>query len=374
MSHNIATTADGRNAIAFLGDRKDIWHKLGQQMQPGMSIEEWAVASGLDWSALMVPAYADLRGTQLETTLANKMEVRDRGLLLVDGQKHIIRGDTGFCLGYATDSYKPVQPIETLNFFDDYISVDPRFRLDVAGNLRGGRQIWATAVFDDGSDYTVGGDAHRARLLMTTSFDQTAATVNMGTVVRVVCNNTLSAALAGKGGIVKTRHNTKFNAEAVGKELAEIIKGFANFKAMGDAMAETHFSKEQVSKFFKTMLDIPFDLPASEVGTRKMNQFEMLNGAYKATVVEGTEPETVWTALNAATRYVDHDRGTRDTGYGETEARLYATQFGTGAKMKAEAVQVLYDMTDGDLLRAVIAKTEADKDIKAMLRQPLRTR
>jgi phage/plasmid-like protein (TIGR03299 family) len=371
MSHNIATTADGRNAIAFLGDRKDIWHKLGQQMQEGMSIEDWARASGLDWTALLVPAYADLRGTQLETTLANKLA---DGLLLVDGQKHIVRGDTGFCLGYATDSYKPVQPIETLEFFDDYISVDSRFKLDVAGNLRGGKQIWATAVFDDGTDYTVGGDAHRARLLMTTSFDQTAATVNMATVVRVVCRNTLSAALAGKGGIVKTRHNTNFNAEAVGKELAEIIKGFANFKAMGDAMSQTHFSKDQVSKFFKTLLDIPFDTPASEVGTRKVNQFEMLNAAYKATVVEGTETGTVWTALNAATRYVDHDRGTRDTGYGEQEARLYATQFGTGAKMKAEAVQVLYAMTDGELLKAVSEKTQDSKYINDLLKQPLRPR
>ena len=48
MAHNIDMT-HGRANIAFLGDRKDIWHRLGQQMQPNMSIEAWSWLGELGW-------------------------------------------------------------------------------------------------------------------------------------------------------------------------------------------------------------------------------------------------------------------------------------------------------------------------------------
>ena len=41
---------------------------------------------------------------------------------------------------------------------------------------------------------------------MTTSFDTTAATINKMTTTRVVCNNTLSTALADGRSEVRTTH------------------------------------------------------------------------------------------------------------------------------------------------------------------------
>lgn len=38
MAHNIDMT-NGRANIAFLGDHADIWHRLGQEMAPGMSTQ-----------------------------------------------------------------------------------------------------------------------------------------------------------------------------------------------------------------------------------------------------------------------------------------------------------------------------------------------
>src|SRR5262249_54016343 len=159
---------------------------------------------------------------------------------------------------------------------------DPRFSLDVAGSLNRGEIIWATARYD--GDTTVAGDKHVARLLMTTSFDSTMATINRATMTRVVCNNTLNCALADKQkSFVRTRHNTKFNAQRVGSELARIAQGFEAYKVMGNAMAQVHLDKEQVSKLFKVVLDIPFDAKKEDVGARKMNQFADLNRAYSQT-------------------------------------------------------------------------------------------
>jgi phage/plasmid-like protein (TIGR03299 family) len=377
MAHNIDMT-NGRANIAFLGSRDDVWHKLGQEMKEGMSVEDWAKAAGLDWHAVKAAAYVHLpEGIAGGTAFDVKTGITESGymrLAMVDGVRHIVRSDNGHVLGTATDRYQPHQPAELLDWFKQYISVDERFQIDVAGSLKQGEIIWATATFNGGMD--VAGDKHVARLLMTTTFDATGATINKGTVTRVVCNNTLDAALGSdKRAVVKTRHNTRFDAVRVGKELACIAQGFDQYKAMGDAMAKQHVSREQVSKFFKTVLEIPFDAEKKDISTRKLNQFQELGQAYAATVREGTEPETMWAALNAVTRYVDHDRSTR--GGGSTgspgEGRFLSAQFGSGAAMKEKAVATLFEMSDGELLKAVWAKTADDADLSAILKQPLRS-
>jgi phage/plasmid-like protein (TIGR03299 family) len=346
MSHNI-DISNGRSNIAFLGSRDDIWHRLGTEMQPGMSMDDWRVKSGLNWTAENVPAFAET----------------GQGPVKAEGWRFIVRSDTSHVLGCVSDRYKVVQPKDVLDWFEQYISVDDRFRLDVAGSLKHGEIIWATAKFCEGID--VAGDWHVARLLMTTSFDTTMPTINRATMVRVVCNNTLDCALADKAkSLVKTRHNTKFDAGRVGKELARVADGFAAYKAMGDAMARVHLEKEHVSKLFKAVLDIPFDAKSEDVSQRKLNQFDDLRRAYRQTVNEGTEPGTAWAALNAVTRYVDHDRGTRG-GASETEARFVSAQFGSGAMLKEKAVAYL---TDEDLLKQVSVATAAAMDDASLLK------
>ncbi len=348
MAHNITNDRD----VAFIGDRRNIWHRLGTEMTAGASIQDWARAAGLDWEAYSAPAAMEINGQHVK----------------VDGYQHLYRSDNLAELGYVTNVYKPVQPFQVLEWFGDYISADDRFKLDVAGSLRGGKVIWATATFN--GDMTVAGDRHTARLLMSTSFDSTYATDNRATMTRVVCNNTLDGALAtgGKAG-VRTRHSSKWNAAKVGKDLGNIIQQFANYKAMGDAMVKHSVKQDEVQAYFKKLLAIDED---KEVATRKANQLNDLNHAYDQTVREGTEPNTAWTALNAVTRYVDHDRGTRDTGYGEVESRFFSAQFSSGAAMKAKAVGLLYEMSDGELLAAVSAETERNKGINEILKRPFK--
>jgi phage/plasmid-like protein (TIGR03299 family) len=331
MAHNIDFT-NGRANIAFLGSRKDVWHQLGHEMQDGMSIADWTKAAGLDWSAIKVPAIASLDGAQFDHIPAAERFRR------VDGQNFIVRSDNGHPLGYVSDVYQPVQPIDVLNWFEQYISVDDRFQLDVAGSLKRGEIIWATASFKD--DLSIVGERHKARLLMTTTFDGSGATINKGTMIRVVCNNTLDASLAEKGAIVRTRHNTRFDPERVGKELAAIASGFGAYKAMAEAMVAVDLSRDDVSAFFKKMLDIPFDAKEKDVSGRKLSSFQALSNAYGETVREGTKPNCAWAALNAITRYVDHDKTTRG-GENKQEARVLSANFGSGAAMKAKAIGLL---------------------------------
>lgn len=331
MSANIDMT-NGRANFAFTGNRNDIWHRLGTEMQEGMSIDDWAKAAGLDWDVLRTPAFHQLP---------------DGTFQRIDGWSYTTRNDTLAPLGYVSDStYKHVVPAELLDFINRYVSVDERFKINTAGSLDGGRKFWVNAIFN--GPIEVGGSEHKAYLLASTSLDGTQATVGRGTMVRVVCENTLHAAVggrfAGKGegppSEIRLFHSAKFDPAVVSKQLSAIVRGFDQFKAMGDAMALVEFSATETSLLFKKLLDIDPNAKAEDVSTRKMNQFLAMSEAYTATKREGTEGGTVWTALNAVTRYVDHDRSSRN-GDSQESARFDSALFGSGAALKAQAVGLL---------------------------------
>jgi phage/plasmid-like protein (TIGR03299 family) len=323
MAHNLDFST-GKAGIAFAGSRADIWHRHGQEMPKNASIEEWAKAAGLNWHARSVEGFA---------------EVAPGDYRIMPGQRFIIRSDTNGFLGAATEQYHPHQPADVLDWFSRYIAVDERFSLDVAGALDGGKRIWATATFN--GDLEVAGDRHGARLLMSTSFDGTQATINQGTMTRVVCNNTLTTALADQKASVRTSHRSKFDAARVGAELASIAQGFAQYKKIGDALAQVELTKEEVSAFFKSCLDIKAEDKQEDLSTRKLNQFTSLVDALKTTKRErNTDRLDAWAALNAITRYVDHDRSSRG-GENADVARFSSSQFGSGAVLKAKAWDLL---------------------------------
>ncbi len=333
MAHEL-DLSNGRANVAFRGSRNDVWHRLGQEMTEGQSVEDWAKAAGLGWTALKVPAMADCRMQQ---------DVKSDGIVRARDRSFMVRSDTFALLGdnCVSDVYQPVQPAEVLDWFDRYIRVDERFQLDVAGSLKGGSIIWATATYKAGLE--VAGDAHTARVLMSTTFDGSGSTINQATMTRVVCQNTLRLAHGAGKAIIRTRHNTRFDAARVGKELAQLASGFAEFKTMGDAMAQVELSKDYVRDFFKQCLDIPLEAKPDELSTRKMNQFRALSTAYSVTRRERNAgqdaPADAWTALQAITRWVDHDRTSINGDNGEKQ--FTSANFGSGDAVKGKAVALL---------------------------------
>lgn len=337
MAHNLDMTGNRAN-IAFLGSRNDVWHRMGQEMLPGQSFEDWTKAAGFGWSAVKVPAIAALEGAQFDHIDAAKrfLPIADRAF--------VVRSDTGSVLGYVSgegegQGYQIVQPADVLDWFRRYISVDDRFKLDVAGSLDGGKRIWATALYNGGVD--VAGEKHSARVLMSTTFDGTGATINQCTMTRVVCQNTLRIAHADTRAVIRTRHSTRFDAARVGRELSQLAQGFETYKAIGDAMAGVEMSSKQVSDFFKECLEIPFDAKADDISSRKMNQFRDLSRAYSTSVKEGAAVNTPWAALQAITRYCDHDRSVQNGDMTESVARFRSAQFGSGDALKGKALGLL---------------------------------
>jgi phage/plasmid-like protein (TIGR03299 family) len=322
--------------MAFIGDRNDIWHRFGEQMLPGEPLEEWAHRAGLDWTAVMVPALAALQGEAFEHVPAESRIVE------VPGQRFLARSDNGHILGYVSDGYQIVQPITVLEWFRDYIADDSRFQLDVAGVLGQGERIWATAKFtpNGGDGITVAGERHLARLLMATSFDGSLATRNKILLTRVVCQNTMAVGLGEKTPNITTRHNTRFDAARVKRELSKLAAATERFKLIGDAMATVHLDSNAMLSFFRQCLEIAESEKLEDISTRKQNQLAALASAHDRSVAEGAEKFTAWSGLQAVTRYADHERSTRG-GENEDAARFDSANFGSGDQLKQRAMGIL---------------------------------
>ena len=194
---------------------------------PVRALKLGPTAAGLGWSAVKVPALVALNGPQFD-----HIEPAKR-MLPAEDRSFVVRSDNGAMLGYVSgeserSGYQIVQPRDVLDWFQRYISVDDRFELDVCGSLDGGRRIWATAKYN--GDVSVGGENHAMRVLMSTTYDASGATINQCTATRVVCQNTLRIAHGDARAQIKTRHSTKFDAAKVGRELAQLAQGFAQFK------------------------------------------------------------------------------------------------------------------------------------------------
>lgn len=356
MADNLGKLADGRTSFAFLGRRDDIWHRKGNQHQPYWTVDDWAANSGLAFQAVKVPAFFDGASIGKADNMFGPAP-NFGGMTRVENRFFVVRSDNAHVLspGTVTNLYQVVQPREVLDWFQQYVAVDPRFVLDTAGALHDGETIWASAVFN--GDNLVAGEKHRARLLMTTTFDGTGSTINRGCITRVVCNNTLDAALGeSTPTVVRTRHTSKFDALRVGRELAAVVASFASFKAMGDAMAAKHFAEEEMSRFFRSVLEIPLEAKKDDISARKQSQLAEILDCYQVGVHrEGLDHRSGWAMLQAITRYADHNKSVRGAN-GHPEAaqdRRFGSsvieQGGSGAQMKTRAVKIIDDLMAGAL-------------------------
>ena len=341
MSANLDQTL-GFVALAFTGARSGIWHGTGQSIDAKatelgrpLTLEEiWSLA-GCNFDVAKVPLVVDLAGAQYD-----HLEPAKRMLAYPDRFAHV-RVDTGAALGIGSDQYQLVKPADIRDTFAHYLEADDRFAITTVGALDGGRRIWAQAQFE--GEHTVAGDRHKRHLLMSTTFDSTSATVLQGSETRVVCENTIRVALGEAAPVVRVRHSTKFDMVRARKELAAIAAGFDTYKAMGDALATRKLASEELAGFLRDVLDIPRDAKPDDVSTRKKNQRQAIIDALLISANErGLDAYSVkrgdtdaFTALQAVTRYVDHERDADDT-----ENRL----FGSGAALKEKALGLLMPM------------------------------
>jgi phage/plasmid-like protein (TIGR03299 family) len=319
MAHLIENNAiTGKAEIAFVNSTP--WHGLGQQLTQDAHIDVWRKEAGLDWEAKLSPVTFNPSGDKLVT---------------VENQNVIYRNDTFAPLGVVTDRYKVHQPAEVLEFFNTLVQ-SAGFTLEVAGAIKGGKRIWALANVNREA-VVLQDDAVRGYLLLSTSFDGTAATIGQFTSIRVVCNNTLSAAdqEAAPSRVVLT-HGAEFDQSLMRDRLGLIVGGFDGMMDKYCKLARQGVSSEYVREFTNNLFPAAYN---QQTNTFKESRgfkrvIELFDGAGMGANNYGVYG-TKWGLLNAVTQYVDHERGHN------VDTRMNNAWFGNGNRMKSQAEEML---------------------------------
>lgn len=301
MSHEITRRADGKDEMAFTGAREAIWHGLGQNLDDNASLEDWRTAAGMDWEVLQSPlTYTSVDVANCET---NTHLFPDRQVLF--------RSDNKEPLGIVSEDFKIVQPEQVIEFFRDLVD-NHGYKLSTAGTLFGGKRFWALADVQKTGEVTAG-DRIDGHLLLTTAVDGTMSTQARFTSTRVVCNNTLTVALAGASTrpVIRVTHKRDFDADAVKIDMKLIDEGWTKFMGQMRHLANKPMSARQTREFFEEQLFDPDRLAHEQTWgvTREVTRLtDLALGGSGSAMSRGT----AYGALCAITEHYTHGTGKRD--------------------------------------------------------------
>ncbi|MFZ5722657.1 MAG: DUF932 domain-containing protein [Pseudomonadota bacterium] len=305
-------------SMAYAGETP--WHGLGNQLTPKQPINVWAKQAGMNWEILEAPVcYLTGKAGGL------------RGIKQFNDHKVLYRSDSQAPLSVVSARYQVVQPREVLEFYRDLTEVSG-FELETAGVLKGGRKVWALARTGQ-SVALKGNDITNGYVLLATACDGTLATTAQFTSIRVVCNNTLSIALDGKTGAVKVPHSTRFDPQAVKKQLGLCVSSWDTFMVRLKALSERKVKTTEAQSYFLRVFSDENKVGAVQTSDRLMARaMTLFDGQGKGADLSSSKG-TAFGLLNAVTQFVDHERRARST-----DNRLDSAWFGHGADLKQKAL------------------------------------
>ena len=233
------------------------------------------------------------------------------------------RTDYNIPLGIVKERYTPVQNIEAFSFFDDCIGKD-RAIWQTAGFFGNGERIFVSAKLPN--DILVNGDPVENYLVFTNSHDGSTGVKILFTPIRVVCQNTLNAAIKTSTNFVSFRHTSSVHDNInVAKEILGICKEKVQFvKEQFNFLANKHISDENAMKLFgdviltdkeksdiiatghniKQIITRNYDaIYDANISMKKVNTLSEMNNYYYVGAGQREVLGTAWGVLNAVSGY-----------------------------------------------------------------------
>lgn len=317
MAAGITIQENGKAEMFYAGATP--WHGLGQRLDTYATSAEALAAAGLDWTVCKRPVhYPNATGE------------------LIRAPEHFVtvREDNGLALGTVGEDWAPLQNREAFSFMDAIIG-EKAAVYETAGSLWGGRRVWALARLD-GVMRVHGDDVLNRYLLLANGHDGWQAVRVALTSVRVVCNNTLTAAIRGlaQGESVKLRHSRTIGAR-VGKvrvSLGLVNKAWEDFEQQAQRLATVQVNKEQLGGFLRGIGLDPQDTKTQDKALDVVKAFETSPGA-KMPSANGT----LWGLVNGVTYYADHARDWTSRSEDAETARFADLMLGAGNRLKTKA-------------------------------------
>lgn len=320
MAHMLEQYGD---MASFASLREPAWHGLGTILDSEVSTQEMLeVAHLAGWNVRL--ADVDLPGRSHKNYFAvARTNPFDNGTDI---------------LGVVGERYKVLQNEELFSFADNMLDGG---RWETAGSIKNGTVVFGSLALDREVvlDESGVGDKINTYLLVHTSHDGSLAVQASVTPVRVVCQNTLNAALSGVKQSFKIRHTSTVTGKV---QAAREALGLANtYLDEFEKEAQTLIQKEITADTFFEIIKAAYPEPDKDVKgslTKWTNKVDTLWDIYQGdTVAQAGIMNTAWGAYNTLTERLDWFRNPRG---GNAEGVLAAAS-GFDAATNAEKNRLL---------------------------------
>ena len=305
------------------------WHGLGTQLENPATAEEAINAAGLDW---------EVKCGHIIVSNFNEKKVSKE--IVIPEHFCTVRMDKKIPLGIVGRLYTPIQNREAFSFFDSVVG-EKQATYHVAGALGKGETVWILAKLP--SDIRIVGtdDIINKYLLLTNRHDGTMSLRMFFTPIRVVCQNTLSAALSvrktGEGVTLRHFPDIHKKVDQARQTLGLAIQYYNELSEAFNALARIEINQEWLDEYLEGVMPTPKNKEAS---TRLLNIRSGMKGRFES--ASNSLPGirgTAWAAYNAVTEYVDHERRVPKLDRDKTR-RLESIWIGSGAQIKERALGI----------------------------------
>lgn len=336
---------DGKDSFSYTGEKP--WHHKGVKIPGVMTVNEALVAGNLDWEVEKLPI---MTADSEMVAIPNVYAIGRRGPETnYDGSKSFIPFEST-----VKGRYTIVQNSDAFEFFNSAIA-DGVACIETVGALGNGEKVFAMARIPKPFE-PIPGEHMEKYILLSTSHDGSANIMALFTTIRVVCWNTLTAALSeGKAAdnMVKIRHTKSAQrriegahlllekSEAYWDRLAEVYKSMA-MKDMSRLDVIDFIAKTFPGKKMKVESTKGGVIEIEQVSTRTQNNRDKVTELFDGGAIgtNGRIAGTTYQMYQAVTQYIDRERSIR----GDTD-RWEASTFGSGEAMRQKAFRELVSVT-----------------------------
>lgn len=348
MAHELTIDKDKHAEMMYVGVTP--WHGLGTRLENVATSEEAIVAARMNWQVEKKQIFHFINGVPQEVTT----------------HKAVVRMDTNNVLGVVSNQYKPLQNNEAFDFFDGIVGAKEAI-FHTCGSLNDGQRIWILAKLPD-SMMIAKNDEVEKFLLLSNSHNGKTAVNMMFTPIRVVCANTLAAAMGGRekqkeaiesGTMVQVMHKGNISQKLDrATEILGIIR--SKFQMIEDRyvlMAGKQIGRDMLDIYFHKIFPEPTiekykDEEAYEKAMDKhrerkvkiVNLFEYGKGN-DAPGVRGT----LWAAYNGVVEFIDYKGIEKNQDDKHRLKNLNNIWFGDGMRVKSLAMKAANEILVGSV-------------------------
>ena len=336
MGHNINFN-EQTGKHSFFSVKEKAWHGLGQIVEDYPTSQEALKFAGLDFTVekrkLFTYDNENQNGNPDTDIIIPEIEVANFYAT--------VRTDSETVLGVVGKDYEVVQNIEAFSFFDSIVGGDG-IQYETAGALGNGERIFITAKLP-GYIKVGTNDLIEQYLFLTTSHDGFGSITAAFTPVRIVCQNTLNAALRNHSNSIKIRHtaNAKDRLEQAHKVMGISNQLSTQLEQVFNNWSQVRITDKEVRKLIELAMvpnkEVLHNLQSGkqdELSTCFKNkcdtafEYAMSNPSQQQETTKGT----LFGVYNTVTGYFQNVRN-----YKNDEAKVKSLLFGGTGQLRTQA-------------------------------------